>query len=508
MERSLGHSFGGVQVHTDHRAAALSGRFGARAFAYGQHIGFGAGQYRPGTLSGDFILAHELAHTVQQRGAAAAAAGTLVIGDAAAERDANRAAAGAVGSPFGVIGPLAPTQRRGLSLSFNGCGGPPANYGITIPKGPEDISGQAFTVDPALLATDKTRKFLDPTDNTVKPVYTEATGYVKNPSAVRLETQVKNGKISGQFENGKFMYAMDENDEIWIGKRLSGPRVEGAEPVTGTPHPTLIGGKNPRVLGAGIVEIRGGKIYRVDNHTGHFKVSQSSLRQVAKRITNLDPDVFHPEFKMESVHVDAQGVETFKRFRSLNLLKLKIQQIDVSKFLGKFKWKAIKGRFNSPKFRSAGKTVAAIIAYLILNYLVSKWMESIEKDLIVKQIGELGPGIQDALDDKAEEFDALLAEDPNGDVYTNVRFAVFTVDLTDTSDPAAPPETVPSLPMVRLIGVGYSRTPWDPTPVEKSFQSACYQGWTHVQSLTLSEKVPVKEVLYEDQEAKPETAKP
>jgi hypothetical protein len=66
MERALGHSFAAVRVHDDPRAAELSRELSARAFTLGPHIAFGAGEHRPGTPEGDALLAHELAHVVQQ----------------------------------------------------------------------------------------------------------------------------------------------------------------------------------------------------------------------------------------------------------------------------------------------------------------------------------------------------------------------------------------------------------------------------------------------------------
>src|SRR5678815_5609432 len=39
---------------------------GARAFTKGHDIIFGAGEYQPGTRDGRHLLAHELAHSVQQ----------------------------------------------------------------------------------------------------------------------------------------------------------------------------------------------------------------------------------------------------------------------------------------------------------------------------------------------------------------------------------------------------------------------------------------------------------
>ncbi len=59
----------GVQVHTDAAAADAASSIGAKAFALGNDIFFGAGYFQPGTEKGDQLLGHELAHTAQQRGA-------------------------------------------------------------------------------------------------------------------------------------------------------------------------------------------------------------------------------------------------------------------------------------------------------------------------------------------------------------------------------------------------------------------------------------------------------
>lgn len=74
VRRSMGEAFGrdlsGVRLHTDGRAAAAAAQMGAVAFTTGRDIFFGAGQYRPDTDAGRHVLAHELAHTVQQEGSA------------------------------------------------------------------------------------------------------------------------------------------------------------------------------------------------------------------------------------------------------------------------------------------------------------------------------------------------------------------------------------------------------------------------------------------------------
>ena len=68
MEHGFGHSFAGVRIHTDGRSADLSDAIDARAFTHDRDIYFASGQYAPGSQAGDRLLAHELAHTLQQHG--------------------------------------------------------------------------------------------------------------------------------------------------------------------------------------------------------------------------------------------------------------------------------------------------------------------------------------------------------------------------------------------------------------------------------------------------------
>src|SRR6478752_2731370 len=64
MERSFGHDFSSVRIHSD--TAATAG-LRARAFTLGSSIVSGSNGAMPASL-----LAHELAHVVQQRGASTA----------------------------------------------------------------------------------------------------------------------------------------------------------------------------------------------------------------------------------------------------------------------------------------------------------------------------------------------------------------------------------------------------------------------------------------------------
>jgi hypothetical protein len=73
FEDSLGVDLSSVRVHTGDASASAAASVGARAYAFGQDIHFGEGEFDPGTPQGEHLIAHEVAHTVQQRGGSAGA---------------------------------------------------------------------------------------------------------------------------------------------------------------------------------------------------------------------------------------------------------------------------------------------------------------------------------------------------------------------------------------------------------------------------------------------------
>jgi hypothetical protein len=68
MESAFGYDFSRVRIHTDAKAAEISSGLNARAFTIGRDVAFASGEYQPSTLIGDALIAHELAHVVQQSG--------------------------------------------------------------------------------------------------------------------------------------------------------------------------------------------------------------------------------------------------------------------------------------------------------------------------------------------------------------------------------------------------------------------------------------------------------
>jgi hypothetical protein len=67
MESHFARDFSRVRIHTDARAAESARVERARAYTVGHDVVFGANLYAPASSSGRELLAHELAHTIQQR---------------------------------------------------------------------------------------------------------------------------------------------------------------------------------------------------------------------------------------------------------------------------------------------------------------------------------------------------------------------------------------------------------------------------------------------------------
>jgi len=80
FEPRFGRDLSAVRIHTSPGAARAASGIDAHAYASGQHIAFAAGQYRPHALEGRRLLAHELAHVVQQEASEGPRLSRQVIG--------------------------------------------------------------------------------------------------------------------------------------------------------------------------------------------------------------------------------------------------------------------------------------------------------------------------------------------------------------------------------------------------------------------------------------------
>ncbi|MFL5766188.1 MAG: DUF4157 domain-containing protein [Bacteroidia bacterium] len=67
LESHTGTDLSSVNIHTNSNASEMSESINAKAFTHGQDIYFKEGQYNPSSNEGKSLLAHEVAHTVQQK---------------------------------------------------------------------------------------------------------------------------------------------------------------------------------------------------------------------------------------------------------------------------------------------------------------------------------------------------------------------------------------------------------------------------------------------------------
>lgn len=131
FEPLFGQDFGGVRLHPE-ADAARSASPGSRAYALGEAIVFAPGHYAPETDAGRRLLAHDLAHVVQQRQPGGDAGGDA---ERRADAAASEVTAGRAVAPQSV-GSAAPGLHAddGTTLPFPNLGWqpPPTNlFGFT-----------------------------------------------------------------------------------------------------------------------------------------------------------------------------------------------------------------------------------------------------------------------------------------------------------------------------------------------------------------------------------------
>jgi outer membrane protein OmpA-like peptidoglycan-associated protein len=122
VEAVTGADLSGVQVFTGGASADAAGQLGASAYAADGAVHFGAGQYAPGTPTGDHLLAHELAHVAQGPELARKGGDAISQPGQAAEVEADRIADAAVAGSGQRIEPqhqAAPVARATEQLTGN-----------------------------------------------------------------------------------------------------------------------------------------------------------------------------------------------------------------------------------------------------------------------------------------------------------------------------------------------------------------------------------------------------
>lgn len=148
-------------------------------------------------------------------------------------------------------------------------------YSGTIERS-QPFSARGYHVEKPMLEHDKD-----------SGTYLNDLGYRPNPTATDIDNSIINNKIyiQGRIANGQFTYVVDSSSNLIIGRR------NGSEEFQ-TPHPSLIGGKDPVSKMAGMVDIRNGKIYSWDDRSGHFKPNKKSMKYADEAFGKLPKELF------------------------------------------------------------------------------------------------------------------------------------------------------------------------------------------------------------------------
>ena len=128
-------------------------------------------------------------------------------------------------------------------------------------------------------------------------IYSPNKGYFKNPFASYLQDSIVNNQVrmNGRVAHGTYTYILDTNGNIVFAKRFNPNNSKSR-----APHPTLVGGKNPEVQCAGMINFNKGRIVWYNNDSGHFRPHEKSLLEVDKAIEKIrktNPEVFSKKYE-------------------------------------------------------------------------------------------------------------------------------------------------------------------------------------------------------------------
>jgi hypothetical protein len=235
MEPRFGHDFSQVRVHADARGSESVRAVHARAYTVGRDVVFGAGQYSPGASEGRRLIAHELAHVVQQGSSPATGRFGIEMGSPSSSQEAEAdAISNAIGDPFQTV-PLRPRIRTGAPVLNRAVCTPAAKCAVPIAGAAEDFGTAVATVESGPRARRKK----------MTPARAMSTGHAGRPR--QLENFLEKGipgrkaQIQGIFidrEMSPSVGASTEDCSAWIAESLP----------PGTMPPGMAGATKPCVF--------------------------------------------------------------------------------------------------------------------------------------------------------------------------------------------------------------------------------------------------------------------
>ena len=132
-------------------------------------------------------------------------------------------------------------------------------------------------------------------------IWTKELGYKKNPNAFSLNDfkvdEAGNLLHPGGnvLRNGQYIYVVID------GANGAKEMIIGTRTKEALPHPTLVGGLDPKVYAAGEIKVENGKITVIDNQSGHFRpeagtelIGKETLQEFGEKWQTNHPDQDNP----------------------------------------------------------------------------------------------------------------------------------------------------------------------------------------------------------------------
>lgn len=221
MRERTGFDFAYVRIHADAEAAASASRLAARAYTVGSNIYFDRGQYQPESHEGRTLLAHELAHVVQQSRGWVQPRLKVRPADDPHEREADAITRRVRATP---AGPVSGTEAEGGSASSTSTEQPVLRSNVedeerTIQarrlSSPEDIVGSSrHTHGPGMELAASASELAsggNPLPEATRQFYEARMGH--DFSAVRLHHGVRANQLNGAISARAFTY----RNHVWLG---------------------------------------------------------------------------------------------------------------------------------------------------------------------------------------------------------------------------------------------------------------------------------------------------
>lgn len=415
MEPRFGSDFSHVRVHDDSQAAQSARSVGALAYAAGSHVVFDHHQYAPGTPAGRHLLAHELAHTLQDPGASGMHA-SLAIGhpNDSTERAADDAADAVVrGDRVEVARSSGGVVRRQLTGCSASNGADEMQKVVNCPDGSEtDVALTSSTDKPEPTTTIKAVPGVNARDVYIDiSVCKGSTRLTITPSASVPDLVAKafQAVLQGKDPTKTARLTAGLNIKVDVNETLSvniGPSVT----VDSSGNPTYggsagvdtpigrVGGQasyNPsqKDWRAGVTLTWGDKTKKVDCHTVRHYVTFECSKVTRKPAERGQPEIKGPDTQVRRVYFDYMKDTIRSGFNLPDDIQSLCQQgYRISSILGFTSPEGPRGREHAPAFMGndlLSKKRAEAAMHWVCNPNVCA--SCIASEIKIEGMGELPP---------------------------------------------------------------------------------------------------------------------